>query len=102
MQDWRYILGLTNVPQNLLKDKHQVQQKEVYYFSRERIILAAKLLAVSVEVTALLMPVFLLALVEMTMVVTLITVLLFVLAFAALMSLSTGAKAENVFIGTCT
>lgn len=59
------------------------------------------LIAISLSVAILLLPVFLLSLVAMARTVATCLVLIFVLAFAMLMSLFAGAKAETVFLSTC-
>jgi len=78
-----------------------MQENEVFFFSEARIALAARLLSVCVAATVLMIPVFLLYLTTMGRKVTSIMVLLFVLAFAAIISLLTDAKMETVFVGTC-
>jgi hypothetical protein len=88
-----------------LKDKDEVPgtgDPDVYSFSRSKIVVVGRLIAVCVAVTVLLIPIFLLYLTQMSRGAVAGMVLAFVLAFAALMSLFTGAGAEVVFIGTCT
>jgi uncharacterized RDD family membrane protein YckC len=91
--------------QRFLRDKnesHGTHDQHVYFFSSEKVSLVAKIMAVCVAVTILLIPVFLLFLTQMTRNMTSVMILIFVLAFATLMSLFTGARAESVFISTCT
>jgi hypothetical protein len=88
--------------QRFLRGKTQIQDREVFFFSNARIAIAAKLMAVCVAVTLLLIPVFLLYLTDMSRKTTSVTVLLFVIAFAILISIFSGARVENVFVGTCT
>jgi hypothetical protein len=59
------------------------------------------MIAICLAVAILLIPIFLLFLTEMSRKASSVMVLLFVLAFAISMSLM-GAKAESVFVGTCT
>lgn len=58
-------------------------------------------MAVCVAVTIVLIPVFLLFLTKMSRKVTSAMVLVFVLGFATLMSVFTGARVESVFVATC-
>jgi hypothetical protein len=85
-----------------MKDGKEVQDRKVYYFSGDKIVILARLMAVCVAVMILLIPVFLLYLTDMSRKTTSIMVLAFVLAFATLMSVFTGARIESVFVGTCT
>ncbi|KAH7395481.1 hypothetical protein BKA64DRAFT_60032 [Cadophora sp. MPI-SDFR-AT-0126] len=82
-------------------DQGSTQVNEVFFFSESRIALAAKLLSVCVAVTVLMIPVFLLYLTKMDPKAISIIVLMFVLAFATIVSLFTDAKMETVFVGTC-
>ena len=59
------------------------------------------MIAICLVVAILLIPIFLLFLTELSRKTTSVMVLVFVLAFAVSMSLM-GAKAESVFVGTCT
>jgi hypothetical protein len=74
---------------------------QIYVFPVAKIAAAGKILMVCVAVTILLIPVFFLYLIAMSSIITLIMIMAFVFVFATVMSLS-GAKVENVFIGTCT
>jgi hypothetical protein len=88
-----------------LKDKDEAQgtgDPDVYSFSRSKIAVVGRLIAVCVAVTALLIPIFLLYLTQMSRSAVAGMVLAFVLAFVVLMSLFTDAGAEVMFIGTCT
>ncbi|KAF4630545.1 hypothetical protein G7Y89_g7598 [Cudoniella acicularis] len=84
--------------QQLLRSNSNPQDPHTYFFSTQNITLFARILAVSVAITIILIPIFILFLAEMSRKTTSIMVLVFVLAFAALMSM-TGTKAENVFVG---
>ncbi|KAF8850126.1 hypothetical protein BDZ45DRAFT_207642 [Acephala macrosclerotiorum] len=84
------------------KQVHGTHDKQVQFFSSAKLALFAKFLTICVAITILLIPIFLLSLVEMSKVVTLIVVLIFVLTFATLMSLLTAAGPESIFVGTCT
>ncbi|KIN08807.1 hypothetical protein OIDMADRAFT_23563 [Oidiodendron maius Zn] len=79
----------------------QKQEQIVYLFSNDKISLFAQMIAICLVVAILLIPIFLLFLTEMSRKTTSVMVLVFVLAFAVSMSLM-GAKAESVFVGTCT
>jgi hypothetical protein len=97
--DW-----LTIDMQRFLRDEDEtpgVQDQQVYFFSTDKIALVGKIMAVCVAVTIVLIPVFLLFLTEMSRKTTSIMVLVFVLGFATLMSLLTGASVERVFAATC-
>ena len=90
--------------QRFLRDEDEtpgVQDPQVYFFSTDKIALVGKIMAVCVAVTIVLIPVFLLFLTEMSRKTTSIMVLVFVLGFATLMSLLTGASVERVFAATC-
>lgn len=74
---------------------------EVIYFSKRKIVLVAKLIAILLSVVILLLPVFMLSVITMNRKIATTLVLIFVLTFAILMSLFADAKAEIVFISTC-
>lgn len=57
---------------------------------------------VGVAVTVLLIPIFLLYFFKLSEILSAAMVLIFVLAFAAMMSIFTGGKVETVFVGTST
>ncbi|KAG9229597.1 hypothetical protein BJ875DRAFT_522616 [Amylocarpus encephaloides] len=80
---------------------HAVGDEGIQAFSVHKIALGAKWLSVCVAVTILLIPVFLLFLTRTSSAETVVMVLLFVLAFASIMSLA-GASVVSLFIGTCT
>ncbi|KIM98467.1 hypothetical protein OIDMADRAFT_181832, partial [Oidiodendron maius Zn] len=75
--------------------------EDIFLFSKARILLLAKLIAVLISVISLLLPVFLLAVVPMERKVATTLVLIFVLAFALLLSLFVGANAKAVFLASC-
>ncbi|KAH8589330.1 hypothetical protein B0O99DRAFT_336721 [Bisporella sp. PMI_857] len=90
--------------QQFLRDEDEapgIQDQHVYFFSTDKIARVGKIMAVCMAVTIVLIPVFLLFLTELSKKATSIMVLVFVLSFAALMSLLTGARVENVFAATC-
>lgn len=74
----------------------------VYFFSRDRIAFVARLMALCIVVTILLIPIFLFSLLDLSREITLIIVMVFVLLFAAVVSLFAGASMEMMLIGTCT
>ena len=83
-------------------NRYQVKKgSEVFFFSEARITLAVRLLSVCVAATVLMIPVFLLHLTNMNREATSVMVLIFVLVFAAIISLFTDAKMETIFVGTC-
>jgi len=91
--------------QIFMGDNAQVQGAEdpsVYFFSRSKIILVGKIIAICLAVTILLIPIFLLYLTDLSRGEVAGMVLAFVLMFAMLMSLFTGAGVEVVFVGSCT
>ncbi len=91
--------------QRFLRDKKQVHgknDKQVHFFSGSQLELFANLLMACVAVTVLVMPIFLLSLVNMSRAATSGVILVFVLLFATLMSLISGARPEGVLVGTCT
>ena len=87
--------------QHCMRAEKDVQDQNVYFFSGAKIAILARIMAVCVAVTILLIPVFLLYLTNMTRKMTSVMVLMFVLAFTTLMCVFTGAKIESIFIGTC-
>jgi hypothetical protein len=74
----------------------------MYVFSRSKVTLIAKLLALIVTVTILIIPVLLFYLTPMTGGAKAGIVLVFVISFGALMSLFTMARLESILVGTCT
>lgn len=74
---------------------------EVVLFSKKRIVIVAKLIAVLLSVVILLLPVFMLSIVSMEKSLATTLVLIFVLVFGLLMSLFAGAKAGTVFVSSC-
>ncbi|RFU33223.1 hypothetical protein B7463_g3148, partial [Scytalidium lignicola] len=80
---------------------HTTADEGVHSFSRSMVTAVAKLLSVSVVVTILVAPIFVLYLKPMDEEAMVVMVLMFVLAFATLMSLCTTANIESVFVGTC-
>jgi len=75
---------------------------EVYTFSRVKVAILAKVLALTVAFMILMIPILLLYLAEMSDGARAGLILVFVPAFAILMSLFLKARVEAVFIGTCT
>jgi VIT1/CCC1 family predicted Fe2+/Mn2+ transporter len=98
------LISTLSCAQRFLRAKNNIQGAQdqgVYFFSREMITRLAKLIAVSLAVAVLLIPVFLLSVTQMTRTMTSTVVLIFVLVFAILISILSGAGTESVFIGTC-
>jgi len=81
--------------------RQQTRDEEVHLFSDEKVKFMARLIAVTVTSTILLIPVLILSLVAMSGKAASIVVLVSVLAFAILMSSFSGARLEGLFIGTC-
>jgi hypothetical protein len=75
---------------------------EVHFFSRTKIAFVAKLFGVCTVVTILLVPVFLFSAMDMSRELAAVVILIFVLAFAALISILTNARTDAMFVGTCT
>jgi hypothetical protein len=85
-----------------LQRKHPSDHNEdIFFFSKTRILVLAKLIAVLISVVLLLLPVFLLAVVPMQRKVATTLVLIFVLAFAFFLSLLMGENAKAVFVASC-
>ncbi|CAG8971913.1 hypothetical protein HYALB_00007829 [Hymenoscyphus albidus] len=80
----------------------KISSAGIYTFSRTKAVIVAKVLALIITFTILLMPVMLLYLKPMSNAARARMVLVFVLAFATLMSLFLKARVEVLFIGTCT
>ena len=89
----------------MFKNKQQ-ERKTVHpavdYYSHRRLSALATFLSVSVVVTVLLVPVFVLLWAPYNRALTATIVIVFVFAFAALMSLFTRTKVQIVFVGTAT
>ena len=83
-------------------ETQSVPNSGIYTFSRTKVAIFAKVLALIVAFTVLIIPVILLYLTQMSNGARAGMVLIFVPAFAILMSLFLRARVEAVFIGTCT
>ncbi|EPE24167.1 hypothetical protein GLAREA_08017 [Glarea lozoyensis ATCC 20868] len=79
----------------------EASSEGVHVFPMAKIAAAASVLLVCVAVTILMLPVFLLYLITPSVFASLIILVIFVFAFATLMS-SAGVRVEVMFIGTCT
>lgn len=75
---------------------------QVHFFSRGKIALLSKILALCVVASVLLIPMFLFTLITFSGAMEAVIVLLFVLTFAVVLSLFTTASVESLFVGTCT
>jgi hypothetical protein len=84
------------------KKKNADQEEEgTYLFSYRRIAVAANIIVVCIVISVLLIPVFVLYMANITPLQSSAVVLVFTALFAAIISLLTDTKTENVFMSTC-
>ena len=101
---YRVATTITNNVQRLLRSSNHHQQtidEEVHFFSKQKVRVAARILAVTLASAVLLIPVLVLSLVDMSQKAASVVVLVFVMTFVACMSLFSGARLESLFVGTC-
>jgi hypothetical protein len=82
------------------RDRQKTDDKFVRIFSKNRLKIAANILEVSVAMIMLLIPVYLLFLVEMSKHMMAIVASIFVFLFTVMISTVTGAKVQEVFFGS--
>lgn len=78
------------------------QDPNVHFFPRRKLVLMTKLLALSIAVTTLLIPIFIFSMMDLSKRMMSIIAIVFVLFFATVICLFVGASIETTFIGTCT
>ncbi|CAG8979744.1 hypothetical protein HYALB_00013488 [Hymenoscyphus albidus] len=84
------------------KQEQGGKEKDVHVFSSQKIEFWARIVLVCVASTILLIPIFLLYLLELSDTLAAATALIFVLAFATMISILTEGKVDTVFVGTST
>jgi hypothetical protein len=82
------------------RDRQKTDDKFVRIFSKNRLKTAANILEVSVAMIMLLVPVYLLFLVEMSKHMMAIVASIFVFLFTVMISTVTGANVQEVFFGS--